>query len=182
VSHFEKTLISLHADNRNFVSVDRMLEIIKDRESTPFAVVTFDDVPDNFYTNAYPILRRMQIPFILFITINYIDKPGFLSKNQILELDKDPLCTIGSHTITHPMLRKVRYSKKEIEESKRLLEELLGHSIDYMAYPFGRQSSVSHKIMKQTKEAGYKCAFGTIQAPISDYSSEKLFYLPRIVR
>ena len=50
-----------------------------------------------------------------------------------------------------------------------------------MAYPYGRQSSVSRKIIGQAKKAGYKCAFGTIQAPISRMSSKNIFYLPRVV-
>ena len=69
-----------------------------------------------------------------------------------------------------------------VTESKEILERLLGHPVDYLAYPFGRQSSISHKVMKQAEKAGYKCAFGTIDATINDLSSKSLYYLPRIVR
>lgn len=181
VKEFEATLAAHQNDNRVFVSVDEMMELIKNKVKTPFSVVTFDDVPQNFYKEAYPILKRMQIPFVLFICIDFINKEGFLSKEQLLKLDKDPLCTIGAHTVTHPMLRKVKNSTFELEESKKCLENMLGHSIYYMAYPYGRQSSVSHRIMKKANRAGYKCAFGTIQTPISDLSSKSVYYLPRIV-
>ena len=182
VDEFRSVLNRILDEGRRFVSVNEMLSIIERKSSEPFAVVTFDDVPDNFYANAYPILKERSIPFILFITTDFIDKPGYLSQEQIIELDRDPLCTIGAHTVTHPMLRKVNNSKYELAKSKEILEKILGHKVDYMAYPFGRQSSVSKKVMKDAKNAGYVCAFGTIQSLINDVSSKNIFYLPRVVR
>ena len=181
IEQFKSTLVKYKMGNRKFVSVDQMLNILANEEKVPFAVVTFDDVPYDFYINAYPLLKKMHIPFVLFITIDFLDKPGFLNKVQLKELDLDPLCTIGAHTVSHPMLRISPNSVAELVDSKRLLEEFLGHKIEYMAYPYGRQSSVSRKIIGQAKKAGYKCAFGTIQAPISRMSSKNIFYLPRVV-
>ena len=182
VVEFINTLLQVKSEGYRFVSVKEMIWLIKSNSSEKFAVVTFDDVPDNFYTNAYTFLKQEKIPFILFITTSFVGKSGFLTEEQILELDKDILCTIGAHTVTHPMLRSVSNSLDELTESKKFLEELLGHSVDYMAYPYGRQSSVSKKVMKEAKKAGYLCAFGTIQSPISDKSSKNRFYLPRVVR
>lgn len=182
VSEFKNAILQTKEDGRCFVSVDKMLDIIKTKSREMFAVLTFDDVPNNFYTNAYPFLKQENIPFILFITTDFINKVGFLTKEQLLELDKDPLCTIGAHTISHPMLRNVTNSMYELCESKSILEKLLGHSVDYMAYPFGRQSSVSRRVMVEAEKIGYKCAFGTIQSLISDKSTKNLFYIPRIVK
>ena len=181
VDEFRGGLNKIQNEGRRFVSVDEMLSILDRKSSEPFAVVTFDDVPDNFFTNAYPILRERSIPFILFLTTSFIGKQGYLSEKQIKELDRDPLCTIGAHTLTHPMLRRVSNSKEELTKAKHILEERLGHSVDYMAYPYGRQSSVSRRIMREARDAGYLCAFGTIQSPITDTSSNNFYYIPRIV-
>lgn len=181
VDVFSQVLEQIREEGRHFVSVDELMNSIKNKQSEKFAVVTFDDVPDNFYTNAYPILKAKNIPFVLFITTGFIGKEGYLTQEQIQELDKEPLCTIGAHTLTHPMLRRVKNSKEEMTESKKILEEMLGHQVDYMAYPYGRQSSVSRRIMREAEEAGYLCAFGTIQSLISDKSSGNLYYLPRVV-
>lgn len=182
ISRFEDVLREFISEGRKFVTVDEMMNIIERKDNTKFAVITFDDVPNNFYYNAYPILKRLNLPFILFMTIDFIGKPGFLSKAQIEELDKDVLCTIGAHTMSHPMLRKVDNIDYELCESKRQLEAMLGHEVLYLAYPYGRQSSVSRKVMDQAKYAGYKCAFGTIQAPITDKTTKNMYYLPRIVK
>lgn len=182
IKGFETSLYAITREGRRFVSVDEMLDIIRNKRNDKFAVVTFDDVPENFFTNAYPFLKQEEIPFILFITTGFIGKTGFLTERQILELNKDQLCTIGAHTLTHPVLRKVSNSWEEITESKKILEDMLGHDVDYMAYPYGRQSSVSRRIKRDAERAGYKCAFGTIQSSLSDKSSNNLFYLPRIVK
>lgn len=181
VDDFKRTLKKLRSEGYQFLSVQTSLEIIQQKSDLKFAVVTFDDVPDNVYFNAYPILRELQIPFILFVTTSFINKPGFLSVEQIKEMALNPLCSIGSHAVTHSMLRKVKNSMYELKQSKKSLEKLLNKPIEYLAYPYGRQSSVSRRIIKQAKLTGYKCAFGTIQAPISDFSSKNLYFLPRLV-
>jgi len=86
-----------------------------------------------------------------------------------------------AHTVNHVSLTKANNSIIELKESKRQLEDLLGHGIEYMAYPFGWHCDVSQKIMSEAREVGYKCAFGTIQSPISEVSARNRYYLPRMV-
>lgn len=181
VSVFENVLERLRTEGYVFVNIDEALQYIKNRTKKKFVIVTFDDVPENVYQNAYPILKKLNIPFTLFMTTDFIDKPGYLTKAELLEMDLDPLCTIGAHTKSHLTLRGASNSFEEMSESKRILEKLVGHPIDYMAYPYGLQISVSRKAMKQAKAIGYKCAFGTIQTPISDFSSHFMYYLPRVI-
>lgn len=181
ISEFKKGIESLKKMGYRFVSISEALDIMRNKNDEKFAVVTFDDVSDDVYCNAYPILKHNNIPFTLFVTTNFINKVGFLSKYQLLEMDKDNLCTIGAHTVSHPMLRYSDDISYELKHSKNILEELLGHKVDYLAYPYGRQSSVSRKVQIIAKKSGYKCAFGTIQTPISDVSEKNMFYLPRVV-
>ena len=178
---FEITLKRLKSEGYYFVSVDEMMNIIEQRNSTRFAVVTFDDIMDDVYTNAYPILKAMQIPFMLFVAPGLINTKEFVTMEHLLEMAKDPLCSIGSHSVSHCNLRKVENSAEEIIESKKQLEILIGHPIKYMAYPYGWHCDVSKKNMKEAEKAGYKCAFGTIQSMISQTSSKNRFFLPRMV-
>lgn len=186
VKVFEHYLDEYEQKGFRFVSLDEAYNIIKEgKDSSPFCILTFDDIPDNVYHNAYPILKRRGIPFAVFITTNYVDwtnpKTGekYITMEHLQELDKDPLCTVGAHTVTHPKLRCVNNPKQEMQESKQWLENNLGHSIDYLAYPYGKHSAISCKIQRMAKEIGFKCAFGTIEAPVTDRSSANLFYLPR---
>lgn len=140
--------------------------------------ITFDDVPYSFYSEAYPILKEKQIPFTLFVAKKFVGKAGFLSADDIKSLDKDPLCTIGAHTCNHTKLRYEENSYADIKESKDYLEQLLGHPVKYLAYPYGRYDSVSKKNKMEVKAAGFEAAFSTIQTSVPNKFDK--YFIPRI--
>ena len=72
-----------------FVSIDEAYNLMtgakdKSRQEPPFCVITFDDVPDDVYVNAYPILKSKRIPFTLFVTSKYIDYIDPVSKRKFI--------------------------------------------------------------------------------------------------
>lgn len=111
--------------------------------------VTFDDGYHDNYTLAYPLLKRLGVPFTVYVTTGFIDNklPMWWYPNETLgmsieelkTLDADPLCTIGAHTESHPKLDTLSYDKQyqEIADSKRELETLLGHPIKHFSFPHG---------------------------------------------
>ena len=141
------------------------------------AVITFDDVPQSFYTAAYPLLKEKGLQFTLFVAKKFVGMNGFLSAEEIISLDKDPLCTIGAHTCNHVQLRYENDSESDIKDSKVYLEELLGHQVKYMAYPFGRYDSVSGKNRREVKETGFVAAFSTINSLVPRCFNH--FFIPR---
>ncbi len=186
---FEHYLDEYISRGYKFVSIGEAYSIIVGEEVPfPFCVLTFDDIPDSVYQNAYPILKKRGIPFTVFISSDFVDyynpdkKVQFITRNHLLEMDKDPLCTVGAHTVSHPMLKRVKNSFEEMKDSKNWLENILGHPVDYLAYPYGKHSSINKRIQKQASQAGFRCAFSTIDAPLTDISSKHLFFLPRLVR
>lgn len=157
-----------------FVSVSDILDNVNPNR----IAITFDDVPHSFLDNAYPLLKEKDIPFTLFVCKKFVGREGFLSEKEIVALDKDPLCTIGAHTCNHIKLRYEKDSANEIKESKDYLEKLLGHSILYMAYPYGRHDSVSKRNRKEVRTAGFEAAFSTINSPVP--TCYKKYFIPRI--
>ena len=182
IAEFEHVIKDYLEQGYIYVSVQEALRMIKEKNKQKFAVVTFDDIPLDAYEYGLPLLQRMQIPFTLFITTGYLNTNGYISDKQLKDIDKSLFCTIGAHTVTHPNLRRSTNSSDELKKSKEQLEKLLGHPIDYMAYPYGRPSSVSCKVMKEAKNVGYTCAFGTIQTYLNDISCKVSYYFPRIVK
>ena len=65
-----------------------------------------------------------------------------MNLDEILELEKSDLVTIGAHTLNHPILQNesLETSRKEITDSIIELEKLLGHKIKYFAYPNGAKA------------------------------------------
>lgn len=181
IEQFKNSLYTYLNKGYVFVSIQHALYLIKTKSKQKFAVITFDDVPIDAYENAVPILKQMNLPFTFFITTGFIGTKGYMNEEQIKNLDNSDLCTIGAHTVTHPVLRYVSNSLNELQDSKEYLENLLGHPICYLAYPYGRQSSISRKVIKQAKIIGFDCAFSTIQTSLNDISSKETYFLPRIV-
>lgn len=134
-----------------FISID-------DISSHNGIVLTFDDVKESVYSYAYPLLKKMKIPFTIFITTNYIDKKGYLSSEQVKELSQDNLCTIGSHMCTHRKTREM--SNKEITnewlESRQIIEKIIGRQIFHAALPYGSVSSCTNKSIRLGLQCGYK--------------------------
>ncbi len=180
IEEFRNTLERLEKQGTKFIPIDQLLPT-NNSCKLKRCVITFDDVPDSFYKNSYPILKEKNIPFTLFVSQRFIGEKGFLSEAQITELANDSLCTIGAHTLSHCMLRKASNSREELLQSKIQLEELLGKEVNYLAYPYGKHSSISLKVRRLAKECGYKAAFGTINAPITGFTSLFRYYLPRMV-
>lgn len=182
LQQFRSSIESLHNLGYEFVSIGTFLKLTESGDERKLAVITFDDVPCDAYENAVPYLLQKQLPFTFFITTGFIGKDGYLTEDQLKDLDKMSLCTIGAHTVSHCNLKTCLDPYGEIRDSKVYLEKLLGHSVDYFAYPYGRQNSVSYKIRKLVEKVGFRCAFGTIQAPVNDISFRSVYYLPRVVR
>lgn len=69
--------------------------------------------------------------------------------------------SIGSHTLSHPILsqQSSELAWQEIYESRRALEEAIGKPVWALAYPFGDPASVTSREMQMAGQAGYECAF-----------------------
>ena len=110
-----------------------------DSESVVF---TFDDGGISFYTNAAPILEKYGFKGLFFIATHYIGTEGFLSENQIKELE-DRGHTIGSHSHTHPERMDIMTSSDlqlEWSKSTQILKDILGHEIQAASIPNGYSS------------------------------------------
>ena len=84
--------------------------------------------------------------------------------SEVKELAYGGLITIGAHTMTHPILSRVPPEQAwyEIVKSKHVIEENVGKSVDYFAYPNGGREDISPDVISQVKRAGYRAACTTI--------------------
>ena len=173
VSSFERFLQSLKKE--------KICRLENWEEFDDCICLTFDDVPDSFYYNAYPLLVRYSIPFTLFISLNLLDSESFLTTEMLLEIAHNPLCTVGSHGCKHQFYSSL--SKDEIAEellsSKRTLENLLNQDVELFAFPYGSFYASGFCNKKKVKDY-YKYGFSTVASPISKPNLLPLYFLPRI--
>jgi peptidoglycan/xylan/chitin deacetylase (PgdA/CDA1 family) len=99
-----------------------------------------------------------------------------LTHEELLDLERGGLVEIGAHTLTHPSLpaHSLAVQRVEIQQSKQELEQLLHHSVDSFAYPFGDFNQHS---VRAVKEAGFKQACSTVQLGVEQGSN--CFQMPR---
>lgn len=142
---------------KKFVSVNDALKSIS--KNNQAYVLTVDDALDNLYTYIYPFCKENNIPFTAFISVDLIDKEGYITTEQLIEMSQNALVTIGSHGCTHKKLTD--YDSKtvydEIFSSKEKLQKIINKAVDLIAYPNG---AVNKSILKYAKKAGYKYGFG----------------------
>lgn len=98
--------------------------------------------------------------------------------NELVQFSQNPLVTIQSHTINHPIMTNLSDEtlKMELTESKHVLESLLGYPIDVFSYPNG---DVGPREIEALKEAGYRYAF-TTKAKTFDIKNCNPYLLPRM--
>ncbi len=104
----------------------------------PF-MVTFDDSRAEHIEIAAPELEKHNFRGAFFIMTVTYNKKGYMTTEQIAELAKRGH-RVGLHSWDHVMATKYTDSTvwaKQVIEPKKKLEEIIGQSIRYWAYPNG---------------------------------------------
>ena len=129
-------------------------------DNKPCVVITFDDGYKNNYTNAYPILKKYNIPAIIFLTTNFIDSKNetFMNWEQVKEIHKDNLITFGAHSQFHCNLKALDEEDlfDQIVGSKNIIENILSTKVDFFAYPGGGYTKKVLDIVGSNFKGGVK--------------------------
>lgn len=135
-----------------------VLELLsKPRQRTPL-LLTFDDGGVSAHTHVTEMLDGVGWPGHFFVTAGYIDKPGFLTKQQIQNIHRRGHI-IGSHSLSHP--ERMSYcSQEEISrewrQSLQLLSDITGSKTRIASIPGG---FYSRKVAQKAAEEGVEVLF-----------------------
>jgi len=101
-----------------------------------------------------------------------------LTIEEVYTISQSPYITIGSHTVTHPILTMCNDEKSqdEIVESKKILENWTGKPINFFAYPNG---NYTEREINALKSAGFEMAFTTKPEYVTLNSFKTPFEIPR---
>ena len=156
-----------------------------DQRPQPDAVIiTFDDAYADFRAAALPLLRQFECPATLFVPTAHVggadawerggwtDNRPLLAWDELAEVAAQPGVTIGSHSRTHPSLPTLSLpeARVEIHDSRRELEERLGITVRYFAYPYNRYRP---HLQQLVQEGGYSAAVS------GEWGEGSRFALPR---
>jgi len=81
-----------------------------------------------------------------------------LQWDEIRAMRRSGLVSLGSHTVSHPVLSRCSEAiqRSEIVDSKRRIEQELGEACSIFAYPFGKRADFTESSKQILREAGYR--------------------------
>lgn len=134
--------------------------------------LTFDDAYANTIELILPVLRRVEVPFTIFVPTAHLGKDApwiknldkrtkvgpIISAEELKLLCKHEGVTIGSHGSNHLRLTEINNYEAcaEMTESKIMLEYLTGREVSVYSYPFGAYNDM---LVEMAKQIGYKFIF-----------------------
>ena len=165
---FARQMAFLAHTGFHVLDLDTALACLRGERPTPSrsVVLTFDDAYNNFADYALPVLIRYGFSATVYAISNWLGRraewfskepgrpiPGLMDAGRLREIRAAGM-SIGSHTTNHMKLAEVspEIKRKELAESKAVLEDLLGDAVRHLCYPFG---SFDMDAVRAARETGF---------------------------
>jgi peptidoglycan/xylan/chitin deacetylase (PgdA/CDA1 family) len=252
----ESLVAALKADGYDFIALDDVPQRLAKPQERPFLAVTFDDGYKDNAEHAYPVLRRHNAPWTVYIAPGLVNGDTFLwwellelalihmdeadgpfgriscssagekaaafariahwllhecPETEVpafvrnfagrVELDaagyglaelldwpairalsKDPLCTIGTHTMRHFHLARLSLEQLDAEfaEAHQALVHETGLEPRHVAYPYGYRIAVGRREAEEASKRSYKTGVTTRHGMLFQGHAQDITALPRI--
>ena len=161
--------------NYNFYDPGEFKEKFNIPKDEKKILITIDDAFSSFYKNAWPFLKKNRIPFILFVSTETVGNFGYMSWEEIKEIEKENYAYIGNHSHSHDYF--INLSNKvfldDLEKANKIFIEKIGYNPIYFSYPFGEYNYFIRDYISKN----FEFAFGQ-HSGVIDINKDK-FELPR---
>ncbi len=105
-----------------------------------------------------------------------------LTEQQLRQLARHPLVTIGGHTTTHRNLAQASPAsvRWEMAENRKFLQETTQKPVDHFAYPFGHERACGSREAAIARNVGFRTATTTRLGALFPQHADHLHALPRL--
>ena len=174
-TQFASQLAYLHSHGYHVVTLRQAYDAWTTGAALPAkpVILSFDDGYQDQYFCAAPLLRRYHYQGVLNVVVGNLGAAIHVDMvKQVIKWGWE----IGSHSITHPDLRRLSASAlyRELVGSRNVLRRLFHVPVDFFCYPGGNYNA---GVAAAVRKAGYRAAttieFGRAEPP-------HFFALPRI--
>ena len=186
---FEEQLKELKDKNIPVIPMQDFLAWKRGEKNIPpkSAIITLDDGWITQYTAAWPLLKKYDYPFTMFVYTEglrpggHFAGGGMMTWDQLAEM-RDAGVDIQAHSATHQDMRR-RFdaiAKKKLSEEeylqwltnetagvKKALEDRLGIRVNTFAVPYGKHDDT---VRKAVMDAGYEALF-TVYGQVLTFGS-----------
>ncbi len=172
---FEKQIQIIKQKNYQFESPEIFQKNFYTPKNEKKILITIDDAFSSFYEHAWPFLKKNKIPFILFVSTEPVGKNGYMTWEQIREIEKEEFAFIGNHSHSHEYLLNLSFKefKEDINRSIDIFSKQLGYNPIFYSHPFGEYSLNQINFLKKK----FEFAFGQ-HSGVIDINKDK-YQLPR---
>ncbi|WP_088331140.1 polysaccharide deacetylase family protein [Lacimicrobium sp. SS2-24] len=169
------------AEHHTVLPLPELVKRLKKGEVLPenAVAITFDDGFQNILENAHPILTRHGFNYTVFINPALIGKePQQLTWDEVRQMQREGVW-FANHTDDHAHLldRKgmseaqwLAALKNALEQAEETLQQQLGYSLKYLAYPYGEYNSAIQALLREMGYIGFAQQSGAA-APYSDFTA-----------
>lgn len=139
---FEKQIVGLKNAGYDFITYDDLKKYSNNEKKIKkhSCIVTFDDGYEGVYENAFPIIKKYNVPITLYVITDNMEKTGVLTWEQAREMKESGLVTIASHSTNHPEFTclSTQDAIDNVNKSYEIIEEKLGkQDTKIFTYPYG---------------------------------------------
>ncbi len=176
---FEAQVKTLQDNGYTFITAKDLSDILDEKKEAPQKpiLLTFDDGHWDLYTDVLPILQKYHIRATAYIAPGLLNGSDFLTTNQLGKVATSGAIEIGAHTVHHLWLkgRPLATVKKEVQDSKTMLEAIIKRPVVSFAYPFG---AFDNQTIAAVQDAEFLTAVST--APGIEESKTNRYFLYRL--
>ncbi|MGD9657675.1 MAG: polysaccharide deacetylase family protein, partial [Methylocystis sp.] len=186
---FEAQMAWLRRHGYRSVSIEYWLESRRTRTPLPGRpiLITFDDGYKDFYTTAWPILRRFDFSALVFLVSGHVggvaewdagygNPAPLMDWTEISELSREGVA-FGGHTQRHPCLTDCSAIElnQELTSARLDLQARVASFANVLAYPFG---AYNEEVVASAVQGGYAAGV-TTEFRAASFDDE-IFCLPRL--
>jgi peptidoglycan/xylan/chitin deacetylase (PgdA/CDA1 family) len=145
------------------VYFENILDFVAQHPFSTGVRLTFDDGNSSDYAIAAPELRRRGLSGSFFVLAGKLGREGYLSSVQVRELSAEGF-EIGSHGLNHVVWTNASNAElaREINDSKAILEDITGRSVQSAAVPFGLYD---RRVLRELSRHDYHNVFSSDGGP-----------------
>jgi peptidoglycan/xylan/chitin deacetylase (PgdA/CDA1 family) len=176
MADFIKHIDLIKKKNIKFIDPNDFENDLINKKKTKKILLTIDDGFKSFYKNAWPLLKKQKIPFILFVNTREVGSNGYMNWDEINEIAKEKFVHIGNHSFSHEYLVDMKNQEiiDDVKQARIDLKDNIGYNSSFFSYPFGEYSNNFKTIIKNF---GFKYAFGQHSGVVDE--TKDFYELPR---